>query len=208
MAKILKFWIIHRGSGLTLFTQTFEELPGKCDPYVIAGFLFAIANLSTDIAKQNIEFLQMNRLRFTYLLQDKYIMIVVSSKESKQSKIFQLLEQIQIQFEKRYLKDLESEFSGEITDFKFFAGEIELILKTETKYIQYIDRRNKQLKTHFQSKATDWLILKNSLEKKANLFGRWIIKEINPLNKKLKTQIIDSRKKSESSDPDKKGSWI
>ena len=208
--KILKFWIIHRGSGLTLFTQTFEELPGKCDPYVIAGFLFAIANLSTDIAKQDIEFLQMNRLRFTYLMHDKYLMIIVSQKETKQSKILQLLAQIQVKFEKRYLKALESEFSGDVTDFKFFAQEIELILKAETKYIQYIDKRNEQLTDFFKARSPDWLVLKNSLEKSASLFGTWITKDMNPLNKKLKTQIIDSRKKPEPSEneSEKKGSWV
>jgi hypothetical protein len=199
MTHILKFYIVQKPSGICIFNQTFEELPGKCDPYVISGFLFAISNLSIEIAKQDIEFLQLNSLRFFYLIRAKYIMIMVSSKDSKQSKIYQLLEQIQVEFEKRYLKVLEAEFSGDITGFKSFAHEIELILETETKYIQYIDKRNEQLSDLFQSRPPDWLILKNSLEKTARSFGTWIVKEINPLNKKLKTSESES---------EKKGSWI
>ena len=213
MPDIYKLWILHNPSGISLFEQTFEELDGETDSCVVAGFLFAIANITENITGEKIEFVQMNNLRFSYNLNPQYLLILVCTKESKQSRIIQIVQQIKHKFEKKYLSTITPVFSGNVSEFKEFAKEVESIVNHDTKYFQFIDRRNEQLKEMFQTQANEWLSMKKSLEKKASSFGAWIVKENPEIDQTLSAKITESREKSRELDAKKKSdesksSWI
>lgn len=212
MPEIFKFWILHNPSGISLFEQTFEELEGNADPCVVAGFLFAIANITKNITQQEIEFVQMNEVRFSYLVQPKYMMILVSAKETKIGRIIQIIQEIQTKFEQKYLSMITPLFSGNVTAFKDFAQEVEAVVKHDTKYFQFIYKRNEQLKEMFQTQANEWLTMKQSLETKASTFGTWIIKENNTRNDDLYTHVAESRNSMRNTrdmkPKKKKNSWV
>ncbi len=193
MRCINKLWILHNPSGLSLFEQTFEDLEGDADPCVVAGFLFAIAKITQNITQQDIEFIQMHELRFSFLVQQQYMIIIVSPNDTKTSHLTQIITQIQAKFEKKYLKSLTPVFSGNVSQFKTFASEIETIVQQNAKYFQFVDRRNENIKDIFQAKSNDWISLKNALEKKSSSMGSWIIKEENPISKELSSHITETR---------------
>lgn len=208
MPDIYKLWILHNPSGISLFEQTFEELNGDADSCVVAGFLFAIANITKNITRQEIEFVQMHNVRFSYLVHPKYMMIVVSSKETKTSRIIQVMQEIQSKFEQKYLSLITPIFSGNVTEFKEFAHDVETIVNHDTKYFQFIDKRNEQLKEMFQTHANEWLTMKKSLEAKASTFGAWIIKEKGTNDQELVQHITESRKSQKKGKKFSKNSWV
>ena len=226
MVRILKpsdiraFWIIHRQSGVGIFEQSFkgdvgdsEDLSCKVDPFVIQGYLYAVAHLSTEITNQNIEFIQLERLRIYYNLSKSFIFIVIAKKQVSSTRINVILEKLQNRFEAKYYPNVEHGFSGDITAYRTFAKEIEEELQAETQYFQFLQKRSDQLQDLFQSAKHQWTKIQNDIIDHSQSFGTWIMKSQEHVKPEAISTIGNHRSiQKQDQDPSqpktKKSSWV
>ncbi|QEE15940.1 hypothetical protein DSAG12_01767 [Promethearchaeum syntrophicum] len=190
---IFKLMIIHRAASVCIFEQSFNELPGEVDEVVLSGYLVAILALSEEIAKQPINYMQLNTLRISFNVFDKYVMVLITKNEIKYNETLRILQNLSRKFNEKYLVHFEQEFSGNITQFKNFALEVEDLIQMETRYFQYMQERGEKLNNYFQSIDYSWKDLKNGLEKRARILGNWSIRHDLKMDKTLKTTILESR---------------
>ena len=214
---IFKLMIIHRSASVCIFEQTFNELPGEVDEVVLSGYLVAILALSEEIAKQAIRYIQLNTLRISFNVFDKYVMVLITKNEIEYSKTLLILQNLSEKFNEKYLVHFEHEFTGDITHFKKFALEVEGLIQMETRYFQYLQQRSEKINDYFQSIDYKWKDLRDSLYQKARLFGKWGVKHNMKIDESLEKTLLESRnhgKKMESEvkkkDKDKKegNGWI
>ncbi len=192
---IFKLMIIHRAASVCIFEQTFNELPGEVDEVVLSGYLVAIFALSEEIAKQSIHYMQLNTLRISFKknVSDNYIMVLITKNEIKYSRILQILENLSEKFNEKYLVHFEREFTGNITHFKNFALEVEGLIHMETRYFQYLQQRSEKINEYFESIEYNWKDLRDKLEKRARIFGKWSIKHDMKIDKSLENTLLESR---------------
>ncbi len=215
MTDVVKFWIIHQESGMCIFEQTFQELPTDVESGIIAGYLFAILTISNEITNQQVNYLQLESLRFTFSISEKYIMVIVISSEVSHSRTMAQLKTLQFKFDEKYHRFFDKEFSGNVSTFYNFAEEVEKIFQSEAQYFQYRQDRQKQLKNYFQSTMNEWKDLQKIVTSKASGSGSWVKKHSMHIKEETRKMIIDSRvheetqaKKKDSDTDEKKGKWI
>ena len=196
--------IIHRRASVCVFDQSFNDLPGEVDEVVLSGYLVAILALSEEIAKQPIHYMQLNTLRISFNVFDKYVMVLITRNEIKYSKTIQILQKLSEKFNEKYLVHFEKEFTGNITHFKNFALEVEGLIQMETRYFQYLQERSEKLNDYFQSIDYDWKDLRDSLYKKARIFGKWSIKHDMKIDKSLEETLLESRDQGRKLDKEDK----
>jgi len=185
--------IIHSSASVCIFEQTFNELPGGVDELVLSGYLVAFLTLSEEIAKQPIRYIQLNSLRISFNIFDKYVMVLITKNEIKYSKTVQILQNLSEKFNEKYLIHFEHEFTGNITHFKNFALEVEGLIQMETRYFQYLQERSEKIDDYFQSIDYNWNDLRDSLYKKARIFGKWSVKHNMKIDKSLENTLLESR---------------
>jgi len=218
MLRVSKFWIIHRQSGVGIFEQTFKNedaeetdvLTCDVDPLVIQGYLYAVSHLSTEITSQNIEFIQLQTLRFYYHFSPNFIFIIVVRKGTSTNQIKNFLETLQKRFEEKYFPQVEHGFNGDITVFRSFAKEIEEELQIETQYFQFLEKRSDQLQDLFKSAKLEWTKLVGNIIDHSQSLGAWIIKSSDH-EPEVVSSIVESRsiQKQDPSEPKtNKSSWV
>ena len=74
--------------------------------------------LSEEIAKQPIHYIQLNTLRISFNIFDKYVMVLITKNQIEYSKTIQILQNLSEKFNEKYLVHFEQEFTGNITHFK------------------------------------------------------------------------------------------
>ena len=190
---IFKLMIIHRAASVCIFEQTFNELPGEVDEVVLSGYLVAILALSEEIAKQPIRYMQLNTLRISFNVFDKYVMVLITKNEIKYSETIQILQYLSEKFNEKYLVHFEQDFTGNITHFKNFALEVEGLIQIETRYFQYLQERSEKLNDYFESIDYKWTDLRDSFYKKVRIFGKWSVKHNMKFDKSLEKTILESR---------------
>ena len=190
---IFKLMIIHSSASVCIFEQTFNELPGEVDEVVLSGYLVAILALSEEIAKQPIRYIQLSTLRISFNVFDKYVMVLITKNHIEYSKTIQILQNLSEKFNEKYLIHFEHEFTGNITHFKNFALEVEGLIKMETRYFQYLQQRSEKINDYFQSIDYNWKGLRDSLKKRARIFGKWSVKHDMKIDKSLEKTLLESR---------------
>ena len=190
---IFKLMIIHSRASVCIFEQTFNELPGEVDEVVLSGYLVAILALSEEIAKQQIRYIQLSTLRISFNVFDKYVMVLITKNQIEYSKTIQILQNLSEKFNEKYLVHFEHEFTGNITHFKNFALEVEDLIKMETRYFQYLQQRSEKINDYFQSIDYNWKDLRDSLKKRARIFGKWSVKHDMKIDKSLEKTLLESR---------------
>ena len=185
--------IIHRVASVCVFEQSFNELPGEVDEVVLSGYLVAILALSEEIAKQPIRYMQLNTLRISFNVFDKYVMVLITKNEIKYSETIQILQNLSEKFNEKYLVHFEQEFSGNITPFQNFALEVEGLIQMETRYFQYLQERSEKLNDYFKTIDYNWKGFRDGLEKNSRIFGNWSIKHDLKIDKTLKKTLLESR---------------
>ncbi|MBA7592884.1 hypothetical protein ES708_35083 [subsurface metagenome] len=210
--NVLKFWIIHHPSGLCLFQQTFEELPNDADPEIVAGFLYAMTSLTTEIARQNINHIQLDTLRFNYSLDKHYIMVAVCHNSYHIEEAAELLAQLRRKFNSKYANYFHGQFSFDISIFKNFAQVVEDTVQQETLYVQYFKKRNEQISEFIEESSKDWQKIRGTLTDRAKMLGKWVASEKIALNKQVADQIIRNRqitqKKEEEENGNSSDGWV
>jgi len=219
--NIFKLLIIHHPSAICIFEQTFNELPGEVDEMVLSGYLVAILTLSEEIAKQPVKYIQLNTLRISYNVSEKYIMVLITKNEIKYSRTIQILETLSNRFNEKYINHFEEDFKGDITFFKNFALEVEGLIQTETKYFQYLQQRSEKINDYFQSiEDYNWKDLKDTFYSRARVFGTWTKKHNMKIDKSFEKTILESRdynrqinqeieiKKEKKKMEDKENGWV
>ncbi|MHA1584654.1 MAG: hypothetical protein ACTSWL_05325 [Promethearchaeota archaeon] len=200
-----------------MFEQTFEELSSKVDSNIVTGYLYALSTLSNDIAEQDIEFIQMKKLRFNYFLSEKFILILVTSKKIRSEVAKQLLKTLNNQFTQKYAYLFKKKFNFEVSCFNDFALEVQNILQSETKYFQYINRRNEQVNKFLKKATQNWKDIELKISDQAQNMGSWVVKEKLNIKKEIHHQIQEAHKVSEDFDlskdvssekSGKKNKWI
>ena len=215
MKDVVKFWIIHKESGMCIFEQTFQELPTDIDSGIITGYLYAIMTISSEIANRQVSFLQLEDLRFTFSISDKYIMIIVILDEKSHDITMEQLSNLQIKFDEKYHMYFDKEFSGNVSTFYNFAEEVEKSFQSEAQYFQYLQNRHEQLKSYLQSSTDKWKDLHKIITSRSSKSGTWIKKHNMHLDEATKNNIIETRelkeKKSKeipTKSEETKGKWI
>ena len=203
---IFKLMIIHREASICIFEQTFNELPGEVDEVSLSGYLVAILALSEEIAKQPIHYMQLNTIRISFQknVSDNYIMVLITKNEIKYTKTLQILQNLSERFNEKYLVHFEKEFTGNITHFKKFALEVEGLIQMETRYFQYLQQRSEKINEYFQPKDYNWKDLRDSLKKRARIFGKWTIKHNMKIDESLEKTLLESRNHSRKLDNEDK----
>ncbi|UYP47903.1 hypothetical protein NEF87_004188 [Candidatus Lokiarchaeum ossiferum] len=216
MKDVVKFWIIHKESGMCIFEQTFQELPTDVDSGIITGYLYAIMTFSSEIAHRQVSFLQLEDLRFTFSISEKYIMVIVILGEKSHDITMKQLKNLQIKFDEKYHKYFDKEFSGNVSTFYNFAEEVEKSFQSEAKYFQYLQDRHEQLKNYLQSSTNKWKDLQKIITSHLYKPGSWIKKHSMHIDDATKKNIIETReltgkkvkKKNSSNSEELKGKWI
>ncbi len=214
MEDILKFWIIEKKSGICIFQQTFQELAGHVEDDIVPNYLFAVLCLSKEITEQNVSYLQLKDLRFTFNISEKYVMIIVISSEVPHNKTVQRLRVLQKRFEEKYEHVLKKGFSGDISDFNNFAEEVEKIFQSEAIHFQYINKRKEQLKEYFNSQSNKWKMLNQLILTDKENMGKWIGIHKMHIDTQIKKKVIEDHNKSilsnkkDTKNQVGKGSWI
>ena len=213
---IWKFFIIHRGSGLCMFEQTFEELPGEMDSILISGYLYAILGLSQEIANQDIDYLQLQSLRFDYHISEQYLMVIVADNALSHEYLSEKLLDLQKKFDEQYKSLFSEEFKGDISHFRSFASVVESVLDLETINFQYIDPRQDRLKEYFQTAHRELADFTKLISDRARIFGQWTMKETLSISPKIKADIAEAHQEKSNVDSSeeqkqehkKKGQWV
>ncbi len=211
MKNVLKFWIIHHPSGLCLFQQTFEELPNEVDPEIVAGYLYAMTSLSTEIAKQNINFIQLDTIRLNYSLDKNYLMVAVCHNTFHREEAEELLVQLRRKFNNKYDKYFRGQFCFDISIFKNFAQVVEDSVKQETLYVQYFKKKNEQMADFIEESTKDWQKIRGTLADRAKLLGQWIASEKITIDRQVADQITRSRRETQNKEDDDdkpSGAWV
>lgn len=213
MSQILKFWIIHHPSGICIFEQTFETLPGDVDDQVVTGYLYAITNLSREIAHQNVDYIQLAKIRFLYFQANHFIMVMVTENDflPEQGKI--LLNKLHTRFQTDYSEYFDNGFNFDVSPFGSFAETVELTLNTKAKYSQFLDVQASKLQSIIEQSKLKWSQIHDTITDHVKSAGEWTCNLSNTLNSKLKDKISSGRKhqveiKDQNEKKTQKNNWV
>jgi hypothetical protein len=197
MEGLLKLWIIHRQIGAVIFEQTFDDMPTDINSDMIGGFLIAILSFSEEIAKQEIEYLQLKDMRLIYHIAPKYIIAVATNNRKNYDSIENALSKVETRFEENYSSILKN-FTGEISVFNNFGSDIEGIFDTKSKSLKFLETQHEKIKEYYQEqqiKVSDFLHklvsnLKDNEKTRENHEGS---QQLEPINKKTKIKSTLSK---------------
>lgn len=193
MSQILKFWIIHHPSGICIFEQTFESLPGDVDDQIVTGYLYAITNLSQEIAHQPIDFIQLANIRFLYQQAHHFIMVMVTDNHYFPEQGKSLLSKLQDQFQEIYGQFFENGFNFDVSPFGSFAENVELTINSKAKHFQFLDTHSCQFKDVIEHSKAKWKDIHTSITTQAKNAGKWICGKTSSLNAKIEDNIKSGR---------------
>jgi len=213
MEGMLKFFIIHHFSGMCIFDQTFEDLQASFESDIVSGYLYAIFEISREVAGEKTRMLQLENVKFVYNISDEFIMITLAKSEMDGQFLEAKLNLLQTKFQESYKHYFLDGFSGNITPFQKFAKVVEDAFEIESQYFQIVEKRQEQLREFFSSAQAEWQSLHEIFAKKAKMFGAWITNTKHQIDKSVIHDIIETRKHHELSEQDdrpikRKNSWV
>jgi hypothetical protein len=215
---ILSFWIIHKPSGITIFTQQFQKDITQLDPDLIGGFLIALMGFAEELAHQRIDLIQLTDVRLQYAIKQSFIMVVLTGNACDPNRIRILLDHVEINFLKRYKSLFPGDDSLVIYDlsiFQDFAKETEEIFQAETQYLTIMQSRSKNLEEFFQNSSRQWTELHQKLCEQIKSVSDWTDLGMFKINKAIQRDLliirrqINDRAKIFQKNPQKiLGEWI
>lgn len=209
---IIQFWIIHNPSGISVFNQTFVELPQEFNSDLTAGYLFAITTLSQEIVQENIRFLQLERLRFVYSITPQLILVLLTKNEISALQSVQMLTQLGQKFKEKYASLLERDQMFNTSKFRDFARDVEKILDRDTMYFHVLQKRAGDLEGFFQKATEEWHSIQNSIIDQVKKMGNWIKQEKCVISEDVEQSLMENREKAEKSSQDSnsrsRGGWV
>jgi hypothetical protein len=191
---IYHFWIIHKGSGLTMFSQEFEGLASSSDSDIVGGFLVAILGFAQEMAGQDIDFMQLKDMRISYSIQGDYVMVAITSNSADPDRIRAMLNLVQNKFIEKYSVILAKELH-DISKFYDFAKVTEKIFEAETKYLSIIKSRADSLDDYFKNASQEWRELHNKMVEHAYTLGKWSVANKIKINPIIQKDLIAARSK-------------
>jgi hypothetical protein len=215
---ILSFWIIHKPSGITIFTQQFQKDITQLDPDLIGGFLIALMGFAEELAHQRIDLIQLTDVRLQYAIKQSFIMVVLTGNACDPNRIRILLDHVEINFLKRYKSLFPGDDSLVIYDlsiFQDFAKETEEIFQAETQYLTIMQSRSKNLEEFFQNSSKQWTELHQKFRDQVKSISDWMDLGVFKINKTIQRDLliirrqINDRAKIFQKNPQKVlGEWI
>ena len=204
MKNIYNLWLLDRNSGICLFEQNFHEWPGKDKSDLVAGFLYAILNISKELAEDIVSYIQLkDKYRISYRLSESLIFVVISLKVD-QGWISAVLERIEHKFEEIFPDFCKKRFLGDINIFKSFAKETEKILEIETNYYSYFKARSEHLDEYLQKASQEWKSFQNVLSKHTKKMADWRIKKKVEIKEDVASDLVDMRERAKKNMENKK----
>jgi hypothetical protein len=152
ISEILKFWIIQRDSGVCVFEQSFSESAMNLDSDLIGGFISAIMNFSDEVVHSKIEFVKLKDYLLFYDFSKEFIFVYLCSEDAQVRNIKKISDRVVATFAERFELNSEQGFTGDVTKYGDFAGEIETLLDTKSFYHKFLKEFNQQIKESYQSK--------------------------------------------------------
>ena len=217
LLDIYKFWIIHTPSGICIFDQTFKELPRQIDADLTAGYLFAITTLSQEIAQQDIQFLQLENIRFVYCISQHFMMVMLTHNDVPNHDAQLMLRDLKSKFTDKYESTILRSQIFEVTKFHDFAKIVEQVFNIESKNFHILEKRSENLDDFFQTATDEWMSIQKSISARAKKMGSWILHDSPALTTDLQKDLISTREQAykhetrEKSDDDPnspKNRWV
>jgi hypothetical protein len=118
-------WIIDQEAGISVFDQTFANIPEKIDSDLIGGFFTALLGFSQEIANSQIQYLQLIPFRFYFHMMDRFVIVLACANHIDPESATLLANRIQHRFEIKYKNILSKNFNGNVSLFNSFATELE-----------------------------------------------------------------------------------
>lgn len=212
---ISHFWIIHKSSGITIFSQQFDDrLLNIVSEDLIGGFIIAIMGFAKEIANQKIELMRLSELTLHYNIKENFIMVALTTNSVDSSRIRILLDHVQDRFNTKYEKLIQAKFITNIAIFHDFAKITEEIFEAETQYLTIIRSRATTIEEYFQQASKDWAALHEKIIEQSHAFSTWGEVNLIKVNKVIQKDLLVARKKYYQMKENKKnithpmGSWI
>lgn len=216
---ILSFWIIHKPSGITIFTQQFgKDTNQQLDPDLVGGFLIALMGFAEELAHQKIDLIQLTNVRLQYAIKQSFIMVVLTGNACDPNRIRLLLDHVETNFLKRY-KTLFPEENNriiyELSIFQEFAKETEEIFQAETQYLKIVQSRTLDLENFFQKSSKQWVELHQKIRDQVKSISDWTDLGLFKINRAIQRDLLILRRQNEDrlkmmqTNPQKlMGEWI
>jgi Na+/phosphate symporter len=198
MKGILKFWIFDRKSGFCLFEQTFEELPGNLQSDLIGGFMIAILSFAQEIAQQEIEYLQLKKLRISYHLSENCIICIATENETDMQETTLALDAVQKKFDEQYHQIFEEGHQHIVSNFNNFASDLEHIFDAETKHLVYIKKRSDRVNQFLQNGKQEMDDLQKMIYDRIKLYGEWKAVNLEEKEINVKNKVIEERNRAKN----------
>ncbi len=143
---LFNLWLLERASGICFFDQSFSEglSPDILDnPCLIGGFFTAIEHFYKQLTDQEIEFIQLENVRFYFHGTDKVLFAFAVDNRVKSFTVESFIKDIQERFERKYesmlLKDGKL---NEVGKFKDFANDVEDLVGKKSTSVNFMNDRD------------------------------------------------------------------
>ncbi len=110
-------WIIST-SGICLYHHSLETL--GIDQNLIGGFISAILSFAQTVFTDQVSSFEMSLGRIYYQYSENIVYCLLSQKKAKPEKIQEFLQQVDINFSKRYMNEIKNVAAFDIAKFKDF----------------------------------------------------------------------------------------
>ncbi len=122
------------------------------DSDLIGGFISAIMNFSEEVVHSNIEFVKLRDCLLFYDFSKEFIFVYLCSQDAQVKNIKKISERVVSAFADRFELNSEHGFTGDVTKYGAFAGEVETLLDTKSYYHKFLKEFNQQIKESYQAK--------------------------------------------------------
>jgi hypothetical protein len=215
MAVVSHFWIIHKSSGITIFSQQFDnQLTNSGMEDLIGGFLIAIIGFAKEIVNQNVELMRLSEVTLHYNIKDDFIMVALTSNSVDPGRIRILLDHVQDRFHKKYQDSIKSKFITNVAIYHDFSKITEEIFEVETQYITILRSRASSIEEFFQQTSKDWAFLHQKIIDQTKSFSNWGNINLIKINKVIQKDLLEARRnyislqKSKDITQKKTGIWV
>jgi hypothetical protein len=191
----LHFWILHSSSGLTIFSQKFQNFEMKADAEIMGGFFSALLAFAGEIDGQQISFIQLTDFRIQYCIRPDVVMVALTTNSADPNRTNGLMNHVQDEFHVKYnVKN----FSGNISQFSDFAKVTERIFGAETQYLTIIRTRTGSIESYFGQFSKEWKEINDKISQHAYMLKQWGLSNIISINQTIQRDLLDARMKEKA----------
>lgn len=163
MNGLMKLWIIDQDAGISVFDQTFEKSAENMDSDLIGGFFMALLGFSQEIAKTQIQYMQLLPFRIYFYPMTHHVIILATENFVTPEMATNIALKIKNRFELKYKKILAKEFTGNVAIFNDFAQDVEQVLETKCICHKIFQEKSELLQMHYENSKNAWVNLKNQI---------------------------------------------